>query len=339
MPLEKNNTSLDLLLMLRGILAISVVIWHGLLTNGTAPFYLSIPGRTAVWIFFGISGYVISYGFFSGRYRLAAVSIRQFYVNRLLRIFPLFLLLSLLAYISVYIVSGSAPISWQRIPQELLMLQFNHSYSLNSVFWTLGIECQFYLITPLLIFLFGYTQKMNFLLFCIAAYLLLQSWIPSGYFMHRLQLDSRNLIGNLSHFFAGMAACSWVINRKEIKLPLGLLAISALVLLIFTNYLYRYQMQWYWTIGSVCIDLVIVLAILLHSSFAEKKIAPDQYFLRFLSFSGLISYGIYAWHPFLSANIPLAENNVLFSLLFSFVAAAVSYRIIEKPALSLKRYA
>ena len=35
---------------------------------------------------------------------------------------------------------------------EIFMTQFNHSYQLNSVFWTLGIEMQFYLIAPLIIY-------------------------------------------------------------------------------------------------------------------------------------------------------------------------------------------
>jgi peptidoglycan/LPS O-acetylase OafA/YrhL len=32
------------------------------------------------------------------------------------------------------------------------MMQFEHSYSLSGVFWTLGVEMQFYLLAPLMVF-------------------------------------------------------------------------------------------------------------------------------------------------------------------------------------------
>jgi peptidoglycan/LPS O-acetylase OafA/YrhL len=53
---------MDLLLVIRGLAAISVLIWHAGGHQGGFPF-INVPGRTAVWVFFGISGYVIAYGF------------------------------------------------------------------------------------------------------------------------------------------------------------------------------------------------------------------------------------------------------------------------------------
>jgi peptidoglycan/LPS O-acetylase OafA/YrhL len=46
----------DLLLIVRGILAVSVLFWHIEGYKETIPHIFNIPGRTAVWIFFGISG-------------------------------------------------------------------------------------------------------------------------------------------------------------------------------------------------------------------------------------------------------------------------------------------
>lgn len=80
---------MDLLLIVRGLAAISVVVWHAAGYHGELPL-INIPGRVAVWVFFGISGYVISLGFFKYRYKLTRSSLLFFYMNRALRIYPLF---------------------------------------------------------------------------------------------------------------------------------------------------------------------------------------------------------------------------------------------------------
>jgi peptidoglycan/LPS O-acetylase OafA/YrhL len=84
---------MDLLLIVRGLAATAVVFWHGFgayHVNEISPL-INIPGRTAVWIFFGISGYVISYGFIYKKYSFSFISLKNFYTNRLLRIYPLFI--------------------------------------------------------------------------------------------------------------------------------------------------------------------------------------------------------------------------------------------------------
>ena len=135
MTVAKKQT--DTLLIIRGLLAAAVVVWHIVQSNINIPAWITIPGRTAVWIFFGISGYVIAYGFLTKRYTLQIDDIKVFYQNRFLRIYPLFLLISTLTLVTAYFVSGKSPISIADIPAQLFMLQFNHEYILSGVFWTL----------------------------------------------------------------------------------------------------------------------------------------------------------------------------------------------------------
>src|SRR4051812_42359896 len=100
------QTKLDTLLIFRGLLALSVVVWHIGTLNENTPALINIPGRTAVWMFFGISGYVIAYGFIAKRYSLIGKDIKAFYINRFLRIYPLFLLLSLVTLVTAYCING-----------------------------------------------------------------------------------------------------------------------------------------------------------------------------------------------------------------------------------------
>jgi peptidoglycan/LPS O-acetylase OafA/YrhL len=334
---KKNRQEFDILLILRGLLAILVVVWHFALYAGTAPALLSTPGRTAVWIFFGISGYVISYGFFSKRYGINATDLKAFYINRFLRIYPLFFLLSLAAFVTAYLLNGKVALQFSDIPSQLLMLQFDHTYVLNGVFWTLGIEVQYYLVAPLLAMFFLYPFKYPALWYT-AIYCLLLLWMPFTYFFGGKQFDSRNLLYNLPHFFAGMAACKFfMFDKKNVQVNVWLVAALALLFLFLTNYFYRDLIRLYWTMGSVMIDAVIVLSVMLHSVLRNKTVHKENLFVRALTFLGVISYGIYAWHSYLKDYIPIPGNNAMIALAVTVFIAFLSYRFVEKPLLKLKR--
>lgn len=60
----KTPKFLDLSLMMRGLMASAVVWWHTAGYSLDLPFLqpFNITGRLAVWVFFGLSGYVIGYG-------------------------------------------------------------------------------------------------------------------------------------------------------------------------------------------------------------------------------------------------------------------------------------
>lgn len=156
----KKNSNNDLLLIIRGLAALSVVFWHGGGYLGEYPAWVTIPGRTAVWLFFGISGYVIAFGFVHDKYRISVADLKDFYVNRFLRIYPIFIVLSCLGWITDFVITGRSPISIGEIPSQFLAMQFNQSYILNGVFWTLGIEAQFYIVAPVIVW-FAFNKKSN----------------------------------------------------------------------------------------------------------------------------------------------------------------------------------
>ena len=109
--------AIDLLLILRGLAALSVGFWH--VTGAydpTLPAAFNTSGRTAVWLFFGISGYVIAYGFIHGRYRLVRSDLLQFYWNRFLRLYPLFFTLSVLSWATMWWKTGISPLGVAEIP-------------------------------------------------------------------------------------------------------------------------------------------------------------------------------------------------------------------------------
>lgn len=336
---------MDLLLIIRGLAAIAVVVWHAGGYQADMPLF-NIPGRTAVWVFFGISGYVIAYGFLHKRYALTGAGLRHFYLNRFLRIYPLFLLLSLLGWFTIWATAGTSPIGWADVPSQLLAVQFNHDYKLNGVFWTLGLEIHFYLIAPILVLPFLIKDIAKRWFAVAVCYLGLLAFI--GFAIGRLgwSADGRNIIATLPHFFAGMIGCSLVASMKPSSRRAWAYLAGAMVVLLVTNWLYHRYPAIFWSLrGIFLVDAMILLFILSHSSFEGTK-AGTSYMIRGLLWMGTLSYGIYAWHAYLLTCLPAylrtdaasLSGNVLLLFLVSVSAAYFSYRLIELPALRMKQW-
>ncbi len=328
----------DLLLIIRGLAALSVLVWHVEGYKARFPAALNTPGRTAVWLFFGISGYVIAYGFIHQRYRLTPRELKDFYTNRLLRIYPLFLSLSLLAWMTEWLSTGANPMSWKDVPAQFFAVQFNQNYFLNGVFWTLGIEIHFYLLAPLLAIPLLMRNRV-------------QPWLVAGlyagmvywndYAIARLgwSPDGRNIVSNLPHFFAGMIACRFVASPRYTSWPASVSIVAACGLLGLASSFYHSEHgKHFWTwYGMVLVDAIIVLFVLAHARLAEKPVQPHPVRAAF-ALLGTLSYGIYAWHTYFMKYIPWTAERLAALIVVSMCAAYVSYRLVEAPALRRKRH-
>lgn len=322
----------DLLLVLRGLAAVSVVVWHMVGYAGTLPPALNTPGRTAVWLFFGISGYVVAHGFVHRRYRLRGADLRGYALNRILRIYPLFLLLSLLAFVTGWLQSGEPPIGWRDVPAQLFAVQFDHAYLLSGVFWTLGIEIQFYLLAPVLAWLLVRAGPWSG---GIPLLYVLVVWAYSLAVTHLgWSFDGRNIVANLPHFLVGMIGCR-LAGRGRPPLPAGAALVGGVAILAYTNWLYHARSTYYWSVeGLLLVDAAILLFVLAHGRL-EGLIARRP--LPALAVLGVLSYGIYGWHAYLIFVLPPAMQSLPVVLAGSVAAAYLSYRMVERPALRFKR--
>lgn len=328
---------LDLLLMVRGLAALSVVVWHAEGYRERLPAVINTPGRVAVWLFFGISGYVIGYGFIHERYRLTLPDLRDFYTNRLLRIYPLFLTLSAVGWIAERMTTGQSPIGLADLPAQLMAAQFNQSYVLNGVFWTLGIEIHFYLLAPLLVLPLLMKSGARWLL-ALVVYAAALFWCDFAVTHLGWSWDGRNVLSNLPHFLAGMIACRMVADRDVRLPPAGLSAAGALALLTVANWLYHREVALFWSVrGLLVVDAAVVLLVYAHAAIARKRFAANAV-IRPLAMLGTLSYGLYAWHPYVMKYIPWTTDHLVVLIIASIGAAYVTYRIVERRALQLKRH-
>lgn len=327
----------DLLLILRGLAAWAVVCWHVVGYKGELPPLVNVPGRTAVWLFFGISGYVIAYGFVHQRYSVTRAGMTAFWTNRFLRIYPLFFVLSVLSWVTASWVAGSSVLALRDVPAQFLAWQFNQNYALSGVFWTLGIELHFYFIAPVLALPLlartRYAVPMGILLFVVAACAGEYLVIHAGW-----SRDGRNIVANLQHFLAGMLACR-VVARWRPTVPVAWLAgAGAVSLLALTNWYYHRLVSNYWSAGGMLlIDAAIALFVVAHAGCERLTVPGRQPVYGAMIWLGTLSYGLYAWHGYFLANFPSTSGSLFGLTLISLAGAFATYQLVERPSQRWRR--
>ena len=133
------------------IAAIAVVISHvglALKEFGLSYTYSSDLAGYGVTVFFSLSGFLITYLLLLEKKRTGDISIKAFYLRRVLRIWPLYYLYLLLVVATVYFYMPD------QLPGGLLFyiflcanIPFVFGFPLPFVdhYWSLGVEEQFYL--------------------------------------------------------------------------------------------------------------------------------------------------------------------------------------------------
>jgi len=148
---------------LRGIASLSVLFAHWCTTE--APGWIGSPLlatvfkklQVGVYVFFAISGFIMPYALNRGGYSVR--NFGKFWLKRVVRLDPPYLL-SIAFCVLIGYAASLHPLSkvlfhldWQNLALHLLYLCpfFGQGWVTGGggVFWTLGIECQYYLVLAL----------------------------------------------------------------------------------------------------------------------------------------------------------------------------------------------
>lgn len=315
-------TSID---ALRGIAALGVCIFH--ITNGNDA-YLSDDnflkavgsyGWLGVEVFFVISGFIIPYSMYKGRYTIN--KIKTFLGKRISRIDPPYFFIILIVIALNYLSTLSPYYRGSGFEVDLRNLIFHIGYLngimdepwLSPIFWTLAIEFQFYLFIalcfPLLIHSSG-----------LIRYLLIISILASGF------------IFPSSVFFFKYSAL-FVIGILIFYLHAKVSTVRNLVLPIFCVLVLCYVQLGFLPILAALGTLLMILL-------------PIK--VRFLEFLGMISYSLYLIHipiggRIINLSINFVEQEFMRSLVsigaivFSIACAYLFFRLIEAPSIRLSK--
>lgn len=341
---------------LDGLRGVSILMVLGFHQMGPISHWISnvLAGWSGVWVFFVISGFLITAILIQEQEDQGSFSIKRFYIRRSLRIWPAYYaFLAIGLVLRMHSPTGTA-VSAVYLTNYAVAFNWPHGGEIQHL-WSLAVEEQFYLVWPFVLLLSG-RRALSVALGLITAvwtwrlYLFLSKvpWLrlTPGF---DTQVDSI-LIGCV-------AALAWARPewRQRLRQLLGGAGVPALLVLALflaaktlghpSDSLFRSRLL-LWTVRLPLFEVLtalLILALLIH---------PGSAITRFLSRPvmvgiGKLSYGIYLWHGMvLAAWIIYVPRTGVFAssyfrelcILISYIAvAAASYVLIETPFLKLKK--
>jgi peptidoglycan/LPS O-acetylase OafA/YrhL len=349
MPIVKQNSKFNLSIHgLRGLAAILVVFFHvhGMGSKNNA-LWTSIEsirsfGPFCVCIFFCISGFLIAQTLEKHN------SLRIFAKNRLVRIYPVFLLLHLI----MFAIGPAKGYDWMGI-LKYGSLDYFKAFFANLLFlpgifdlpiaqknaWSLSYEALFYILAGLVwktsTTLRGMAKNICYILLAIASVAIVYNRINAVFFLIGVGCYLIQSNYERQEFeFARSATKSTVLSIKILAfLPLPSTYRLGLPALVIAAIGYAYH------------PLIAVpfLSIFFIEVVREEAFSAQILRLRAIQFLGTISYSLYLIHPFVmdlvrGIAVKVAQGNLLMGNLtlivvgptMSILVAWVSYELIER---------
>lgn len=335
---EDHQNNFDLI---RLVAALQVVYAHSTQWLG-APWpgalWPTVPLLSGVPIFFIVSGFLITGSL------MRHPSLLAYFRNRALRIYPA-LLVNLLGISLMLATTGGLDPSrfWGWLGTTLLVGSDQLSLSIlgytvfqsggfypvfpSGVLWTLPIELSFYLVAPLVISLSGRFRGAAVLgaLGLSLAYLAITS-SNSAWPLH--------LPSYLWIFMIGAAArVYWPVIRSGLEGRAVFWTAAYLVAgfaLQTGDYVYQYQ-EFAWQTAPLT---TLMACAVLSCAFTARRLSARL--LRSVD----LSFGLYLWHmPVMWTFVGIGYfggRAALISLLIALIIAAISWQVVERPALALR---
>lgn len=339
---------------LRGLSILIVILGHLNLKSFNNilipfPFSLFFDGSFGVNVFFVISGFLITKLLLQEESGQGGVSLKNFYIRRVLRIFPAYYFLLLFYFVlQLFSILHFSKTSW-------LSSIFYYKYITggdweSGHFWSLSVEEHFYLVWP---FVFTFLKKYRglFALFIISMVMFfrLNAYM---HFWHVNVFDS-----NLSIFQRGdalMIGCLFALNEGKAKRllnhffrhPVVPFIILGLIAFLSSDFLVSWNMKYGlhagflivplgigWSIGTLVNILIAVLICV--------SINGNGFWYAFLNskamiWLGKLSYSLYLWQQLFFSDRMGVFSKFPINLFCILIAASGSYYLIEKPFLRWK---
>ena len=321
----------------------------------------SLPnGTLGVDFFFVLSGFLITRNLILDKSKLskeeisAGKVIKNFYLRRTLRIFPLYYFVLIgLFLLKSEIFSGGFSWFFFYVPNILVFKMQNWVESLSH-FWSLAVEEQFYLFWPLIIIIIPLHRLNLTMLLTIVVSMLFKVglFLFTNYsFTEVIALSCFDLfaVGGLLAMNLDKFACIWS------KIPVWQKWIIYLGLILISSICFKWFSPLFnFFIGTI--SLLLILYVTIPKDGKAKKVLD----LKLFKFLGKISYGLYVYHNFmpyflrclmgteerypiapLSGLLPVFDQPYIFlmvSLSMLIVVATISWFVLERPFLMLKKY-
>jgi len=350
---------------LRFIAAFLVIVHHieqfKLIFNldnywGVLPF-VGMVGKLGVFLFFVLSGFLITYLLLAEEHAFKKISIGKFYMRRIIRIWPLYFLIIMLAFfvlpnIDLFTLPGYGK---DEVYSDLLLKLFLYAIFFPNLvmtltgfvpyashIWTIGTEEQFYFVWPLALKYFV-KYRLVLMLFIKVFYLVLVALLATEYTDF---LPYKNVISVFVSSFkidclAIGAICAILLFQKSKSLNV-----------LLNNYLFYSTIivTMYLILKGVCFtylhdEIYSVLFGIIILNFAANDKIKISLENRVLNYLGNISYGLYMYHSIgivltlaICTSMNLSTNWIIYPLCFliTITMAGLSYKYYETFFLKFK---
>ncbi len=268
-------------------------------------------GANAVNFFFVLSGFLITYLLLKEHEQTGTVGIKQFYLRRVRRIWPLYFLLIIIGTLLLPLAFGLVGIDYQ-MPYTLsqtwyyflfffpILVLFHYGHHFLEPLWSIGVEEVFYLIwAPV----FKYCRRhivtilSGIIVLKLASLVLIQLFCAEDNvftFLMRNYSFETMAVGALGACLL-FNAKSRLENRWYFRKPLRVFACLLLSVFLCLNINIENSL-WKALFLTPVFSPFLLSMLYLYLILAISVCCSDMSENRFLKFGGEISYGIYMYH-------------------------------------------
>ncbi|NVO19554.1 MAG: acyltransferase [Bacteroidetes bacterium] len=333
-------------------------LWQNMPNLFRNTFFESI-GHQGVSLFFVLSGFLITFLLLAEYEKTHHIAVKNFYIRRILRIWPLYYLIMILGLFVLPRFINIGPVS--QLPEHFSLKILLFMFMLPNVLrvmeapivganqaWSVGVEEQFYIIWPLLVRTFRKVLLKFLILFIVLKFTvtvmmaLSLDYVVSPTYAHMAWLRTIQRFWDLLQIeqmcFGAIGA--YVLFYKKEKIlnaiyhPLSQIFMAVGIVVILTV---KFKF-----IGQTLFDALLFTILILNVSTNKKFILKLEN--KVYSYLGNISYGIYMFHTVcitivltILQKIGLDTSNfVLFnillyvgSVLLTIAVAGFSYKYFE----------
>ena len=305
-------------------------------------------GSEGVTIFFCLSGYLLSKLLIKEIRDTGHLSVRSFYIRRILRIWPLYFSFIVFCLVATPLL-GNQAVKGSELP-SLFTFTYNwqqiytgQSRGMPAILWSISVEEQIYLVLPLLLLLFSRWS------FKTLAFSLIFLGLISRVFLYANDLPLyRNTfsymstigIGMLYSIYESRIKMHFSRNRSILNLALGI--VVAIYVVCFKSIFST------GVLSIIAFDLTAMAAIFLLILFSGSENGSLGVVFKPFAYLGRRTYGMYIFHwPILGL---MVSRNIFFGpstgitfigLIFAFILvttiASLSYRFLERPFLNFRK--
>ncbi len=315
-------------------------------------------GSLGVSLFFFISGYIIAYPFLSGR----SPSLKHFFLRRLTRLEPPYIVVMLgcFAVLSVLTPPVAAPNFyltegplWQSLMASLTYshsLVFGEHPRLNPPTWSLEREVQFYILAPLILYIYGRIRhrgvRIPIGLAVTIVLLVLGEFISDR--LDRTGLVRNTLLAESYGFMLGIVACDYGVGKNVFSMPRKVIFdigfVIGLVGLLLTGAI-QFNVPFPFQIANSLVRAACMLALFMAA--ARGTWSKSFLGLPWVALIGGACYSIYLVHvPVMHACAQLLSKFVTFGSLgeawmisltvlvpVTLTSGMIFYALVERPCM------